>query len=119
MNTSGKRTVMFPLFWRIFLLIWLALAAAVALSNLVTRELLDREREAIEQLEGLRDVAIEAARLRQGDDRGAFWRYLRAKGEEMDLHLMLVDVDHASEQLPDSVRSECDPGTIASRPWSR
>ncbi|WP_417547164.1 sensor histidine kinase [Marinobacter segnicrescens] len=104
MKTSEKRTVMFPLFWRIFLLIWLALAAAVVLSNLVTRELLDREREAIEQLEGLRDVAIEAARLRQGDDRGAFWRYLRAKGEEMDLHLMLVDVDDAREQLPDSVR---------------
>lgn len=104
MNTSEKRTVMFPLFWRIFLLIWLALAAAVVLSNLVTRELLDREREAIEQLEGLRDVAIEAARLRQGDDRGAFWRYLRAKGEEMDLHLMLVDVGDAREQLPDSVR---------------
>lgn len=95
---------MFPLFWRIFLLIWLALAAAIALSNLATRELLDRERAAIEQLEGLRDVAIEAARLRQGEDRGAFWRYLRAKGEELDLHLMLVDVDQAGEQLPDSVR---------------
>lgn len=104
MNTNGKRPFMFPLFWRIFLLIWLALASAVVLSNLVTRELLDREREAIEDLESLRDVAIEAVRLRQGEDRGAFWRYLRAKGEELDLHLMLVDVDDAREQLPDSVR---------------
>jgi signal transduction histidine kinase len=95
---------MFPLFWRIFLLIWLALASAVVLSNLVTRELLDREREAIEDLEGLRDVAIEAVRLEQGSDRGAFWRYLRAKGEELNLHLMLVDVDEARDQLPDSVR---------------
>lgn len=66
MNTNGKRPFMFPLFWRIFLLIWLALASAVVLSNLVTRELLDREREAIEDLESLRDVAIEAVRLKQG-----------------------------------------------------
>src|SRR5690554_2430132 len=93
-----------PLFWQIFLLIWLALAAAVVLSNLVTRELLDREREAIEQLEGLRDVAVEAARLRQEEDRGTYWRYLRSHGEQMDLHLMLVDVDDARQQLPDSVR---------------
>ena len=67
MNTSGKRQLMFPLFWRIFLLIWLALASAVVLSNLVTRELLDREREAIEDLESLRDVAIEAARVPDGE----------------------------------------------------
>lgn len=104
MSVSGKRPFMFPLFWRIFLLIWLALATAIVLSHLVNRELLDREREAIEQLEGLRDVAVEAARLRRGDDRGAFWRYLRAKGEELDLHLMLVDADEARDQLPDSVR---------------
>ena len=104
MDTIGKRTMILPLFWRIFLLIWLALAAAVVLSNLVTRELLDREREAIEQLEGLRDVAVEAARLRQEEDRGTFWRYLRSQGEQMDLHLMLVDVDEARQQLPDSVR---------------
>ncbi len=99
-----KRQLMFPLFWRIFLLIWLALATAVLVSNFATRELMDREREAIEHLEGLRDVAIEAARLKDGGDRGAFWRYLRAKGEELELHLMLVDVDTASEHLPDSVR---------------
>lgn len=104
MNTTGKRPFMFPLFWRIFLLIWLALASAVVLSNLVTRELLDREREAIEDLEGLRDVAIEAVRLDRGQDRGAFWGYLREKGHELDLHLMLVDVESARDQLPDSVR---------------
>lgn len=104
MNTHRKRSFMFPLFWRIFLLIWLALASAVVLSNLVTRELLEREREAIEDLESLRDVAIEAARLDRGEDRGAFWRYLRSKGEELDLHLMLVDVEDSQRRLPDSVR---------------
>ena len=104
MNTNGKRPLMFPLFWRIFLLIWLALASAVILSNLVTRELLDREREAIEDLESLRDVAMEAARLDRGTDRRAFWTYLRDKGHELDLHLMLVDTDQAQNKLPDSVR---------------
>ncbi|MFL1484853.1 sensor histidine kinase [Marinobacter sp. LN3S78] len=104
MNTHGKRPFMFPLFWRIFLLIWLALASAIVLSNLVTRELLEREREAIEDLESLRDVAVEAARLDRGTDRGAFWGYLREKGHELDLHLMLVDTDQARDELPDSVQ---------------
>ncbi|SFR55259.1 Signal transduction histidine kinase [Marinobacter daqiaonensis] len=104
MKISDKQRVTFPLFWRIFLLIWLALATAIVVSNLATRELMDREREAIERLEGLRDVAVEAARLRRGDNQGEFWRYLRSQGERLDLHLMLVDVDDAREQLPDSVR---------------
>ena len=44
-----KQRPMFPLFWRIFLSIWLAMAITVVASNLATRMLLDREREAIER----------------------------------------------------------------------
>ena len=52
-----KQRPMFPLFWRIFLSIWLAMAVTVVASNLATRMLLDREREAIERQAGLRDLA--------------------------------------------------------------
>src|SRR5690554_7825526 len=82
---------MFPLFWRIFLSIWLAMAVTVVASNLATRYLLDRERQAIERQVGLHELAREALALRLGEDRGAMWRFLRAEGERLDLHLMLIE----------------------------
>ena len=39
------KSFMFPLFWRIFISIWLAMAVTVVASNLATRYLLDRERQ--------------------------------------------------------------------------
>lgn len=93
----------FPLFWRIFLLIWLALLVTFVVSTLVTRELVERERLTIERLEGLRDVAEEAFSIRL-EDRGAGWRYLREQGERLNLHLLLVEDDGRGQRLPDSVR---------------
>jgi hypothetical protein len=48
------------MFWRIFLLIWLAMALTVVVSNIATRELMDRERLAIEEAHAhrIRDAAI-------------------------------------------------------------
>lgn len=98
-----KRWLILPLFWRIFLLIWLALLITLVVSTLVTRELIERERLTIERLEGLRDLAEEAYALRQ-EDRGASWRFLRERGEELGLHLVLIEESSQGQQLPDSVR---------------
>ena len=54
------RRLRFPLFWRIFLSIWLAMAVTVLMSNVATRALMERERMAIERQVGLRELALEA-----------------------------------------------------------
>jgi signal transduction histidine kinase len=52
-----RRRIILPLFWRVFLSIWLAMAVTVVVSNLAIRMLLDHEREAIERQVGLRELA--------------------------------------------------------------
>ncbi|WP_207308892.1 sensor histidine kinase [Marinobacter salicampi] len=81
----------FPLFWRIFGMIWLAMALTLLVSNFTTQELIDRERSAIERQEGLRDIAAEALQVRSSEGRGAAWRYLKEQGQALDLHLLLVE----------------------------
>ena len=85
------KSFMFPLFWRIFISIWLAMAVTVVASNLATRYLLDRERQAIERQVGLHEIAREALNLRNRENRGEMWRFLRSEGERLDLHLMLIE----------------------------
>lgn len=97
------RRLILPLFWRIFLFIWLALLVTFLVSSLVTGALIERERLTIERLEGLRDVAERAFEIRRAD-RGASWRYLREQGEELGLHLILVEEVGSGQRLPDSVR---------------
>lgn len=111
----SKRLV-FPLFWRIFLSIWLAMAVTVLVSNMATRELMDRERETIERQVGLREIALEAVSLRQNDSRGAAWRYLKEQGRELDLHLILVDSERHDGQLPSSIRDRMQQGWHKHRP---
>lgn len=95
---------MFPLFWRIFLSIWLAMAVTVVVSNLATRFLLDRERQAIERQVGLRDLGMEAITVRERQGRGDAWRFLRDEGERLDLHLILFERDDADDRLPEPIR---------------
>ena len=66
-----KRRFMVPLFWRIFLLIWLAMAVTVVVSNLASRVLLDRERAAIERqfFQLTRDLGFEVAAIRESQGR--------------------------------------------------
>lgn len=78
------------LFWRIFLLIWLAMAAALLLNNLVDRQLVNYERQKLEQQPELSALAAEAVRIQQDEGRGATWRYLREQGEQRGLQLLLV-----------------------------
>ncbi|WP_239036514.1 HAMP domain-containing sensor histidine kinase [Marinobacter sp. C7] len=96
--------MMFPLFWRIFLSIWLAMAVTVVASNLATRFLLDRERQAIERQVGLRDLGMEAIDVREQKGRGDAWRFLRSQGERLDLHLILVERDDEDDRLPEPIR---------------
>ncbi len=111
-----KGRLMFPLFWRIFLSIWLAMAVTVVVSNLATRTLLDRERQAIERQVGLRDLADEAIQIREQQGRAEAWRYLRRQGKELDLHLMLVDQEEGEQRLPRDVRKRMKSGWYPQKP---
>ncbi len=99
-----NKPLMFPLFWRIFLSIWLAMAVTVVASNLATRFLLDRERQAIERQVGLRDLGMEAIDIREQKGRGDAWRFLRSQGERLDLHLILIERDEQDDRLPEPIR---------------
>ena len=103
-----SRRLTFPLFWRIFLTIWLAMAVAVVASNMVTRYLMDRERETIERQVGLQDLAREAVDIRERLGRVETWRFLRREGERRDLHLLLIERDLDLGRLPKSVRERMD-----------
>ncbi|QSP94673.1 HAMP domain-containing histidine kinase [Marinobacter salinisoli] len=93
-----------PLFWRIFLFIWLAMAVTVLASQLATRVLLDRERQAIERQVGLEDLGLEAVEIRERQDKRMAWRFLRQQGEERGLYLILNDQSENDGQLPSFVR---------------
>ncbi|HLT12727.1 MAG TPA: HAMP domain-containing sensor histidine kinase [Marinobacter sp.] len=107
---------MFPLFWRIFLSIWLAMAVTVIASNLATRFLLDRERLAIERQVGLHELALEAVKLREQQGRGDVWRFLRGEGERLQLHLMLIEKEQGDHRLPESIRERIQSGWYPNKP---
>lgn len=85
-------------------------------SNLATRYLLDRERQAIERQVGLHELAREALALRLGEDRGAMWRFLRAEGERLDLHLMLIEKEEGHHRLPRQIRERIQSGWYPNKP---
>lgn len=107
---------MFPLFWRIFLSIWLAMAVTVIASNLATRFLLDRERQAIERQVGLHELAREALSLLEQQGRGDAWRFLRAEGERLELHLMLIEKEQGEHRLPRNIRERIQSGWYPNKP---
>lgn len=111
-----KRRILFPLFWRIFLSIWLAMAVTVVASNLATRMLLDKEREAIERQAGLRDLAEQAIAIREAGDRGEAWRFLKAEGERLDLHLVLIEQNEHDGKLPSFIRDRMQSGWYPQKP---
>lgn len=111
-----KMPLMIPLFWRIFLSIWLAMAVTVVASNLATRMLLDKEREAIERQAGLRDLAEQAIAIREAGDRGEAWRFLKAEGERLELHLVLIEQDENDGKLPSFIRDRMQSGWYPQKP---
>ncbi|MCM0612828.1 HAMP domain-containing histidine kinase [Marinobacter sediminum] len=111
-----KKRMMFPLFWRIFLSIWLAMAITVVVSNLATRTLLDRERQAIERQVGLRELALEAIRVRETEGRGDAWRFLRTQGERLELRLILIERDRHDGRLPSFIRDRMKSGWYPQKP---
>lgn len=111
-----KHWLSFSLFWRIFMLIWLAMALTVVVSNIATRELIDRERLSIERQEGLRGLGSEAVIIRQSEGRGAAWRYLKEQGRELDLHLILINSDEHGQKLPKSLQDRMGAGWYRHRP---
>jgi len=111
-----KPRMMFPLFWRIFLSIWLAMAVTMLISNMATRALIDRERASIERQVGLRELGLEALTVREREGRGAAWRFLRGQGERLELHLILVENDEQNGRLPAPIRERLESGWYRQRP---
>lgn len=112
---TARRRI-FPLFWRIFLMIWLAMATTVVISNLLTRELVDRERTSIERQQDLRHVGREAIRIREHDGPQALRRYLFREGRELDLHIVLLADDEFEDRLPEDIRRRIANGWHHQRP---
>lgn len=110
-----KRRLMVPLFWRIFLLIWLAMAVTVIVSSLASRVLLDRERAAIERQLELRDLGLEVAAIRDSRGRRDAQRFLRSQGDELGLHLMMLDAEDNS-RLPAAIRARMESGWYRQKP---
>ncbi|PSF06093.1 sensor histidine kinase [Marinobacter fuscus] len=106
----------FPLFWRVFLSIWLAMAVTLVASNLASRWLLDRERQAIERELGLQELAREALAIRERDGRGPAWRFLRAESERLGLHLMLIEREEGRHRLPRVIRERIQSGWYPHKP---
>lgn len=115
-----SRRLSFPLFWRIFLMLWLAMAVTVVVSGLATRELINRDGLSVEHQEGLRDIGAEAVTIRQDQGRGATTRYLKDQGEALDLHLLLIAGEQVEsvdgEALPRESRDRMGAGWIRQRP---
>ncbi|OEY65308.1 sensor histidine kinase [Marinobacter sp. X15-166B] len=109
-----------PLFWRIFVLIWLAMAATVIISNAATRQLQERERTGIERQIGLRNIGMDAIRIQQQQGRAVAWRYLKQQGRELELRLVLLDARQreagSDSHLPRSVRERLGAGWYRHRP---
>jgi len=110
-----KRRLMVPLFWRIFLLIWLAMAVTVVVSSLVSQVLLDRERAGIERQLELRDLGLEVAAIRDSRGRREAYKFLSAQGDELGLHLMMITADE-NERLPPAIRSRIESGWYRQKP---
>ncbi|ROU02177.1 sensor histidine kinase [Marinobacter sp. R17] len=92
-----------PLSWRIFFLVWFAMAMAVVLSNVAIQELARQERQQLEQRADLVKLAERAVMIREsGHPREAF-RLLREQGERHHLRLLLVEGDNLRRE-PDRGR---------------
>ena len=105
-----SRRLRFPLFWRIFISIWLAMALTMIAGSVVTYTLKDRERQAIERQAGLQEIAVRALAVRKNEGRGDAWRFLKEQGSKLDLHLFLIEADHNDGSLPESIRERMQSG---------
>lgn len=103
-----KSRFFLPLSWRIFFLIWFAMALAVVLSNTAIQEWARRERLQLEQRDDLAQLASQAVALKEAGERRQAFRLLKEAGERERLHLFLVE----GEEMRDRHR----PGFQPQRP---
>lgn len=82
-----------PLSWRIFFLVWFAMAMAVILSNVAIQEFARQERVQLEQRADLAKLAEQVASLKASGERRAAWKLLREEGNRQRLRLLLVEDD--------------------------
>lgn len=110
-----------PLFWRIFLMVWLAMALTLAAGQLVSRLLVAQEQQAMARQLGLYELGLEALALSQSRGSDVARQFLRAQGRSLGLHLILAAPEASgdagrSRNLPASVQNRMDSHWFALKP---
>ncbi|WP_148863638.1 sensor histidine kinase [Marinobacter fonticola] len=111
-----KARFFLPLSWRIFFLIWFAMALAVVLSNTAIHEWAGRERAQLEQRQDLAQLAQQAVALKEAGERRQAFRLLREQGERERLHLFLIEGDEARDGIAGKLRERHGAGWQPQRP---
>ena len=93
-----RRRFMVPMFWRIFLMIWLAMAVTLLAGQVVSRLLVAQEQEAMTRQFGLHELGQEALSLSLAGNAEAARRLLREEGRKRGVHLLLAAPAEAGEQ---------------------
>ncbi|HEV8078045.1 MAG TPA: HAMP domain-containing sensor histidine kinase [Marinobacter sp.] len=109
-----------PLFWRIFLMVWLAMALTLAAGQLVSRLLVAQEQQVMTRQLGLYELGLEALALSQSRGSDVAHQFLRTQGRSLGLHLILAapeagNASH-SRNLPTSVQNRMDSHWFALKP---
>lgn len=120
-NSPPQRRFMVPLFWRIFLMIWLAMAATLMAGQLVSRLLIAQEQQTMARQFGLFELGQEALQLSQQRGDHTARRYLRDEGRKLGMHLLLAAPAGAGEnghrrRLPASVHNRMQSHWFALKP---
>lgn len=92
------------------------MAVTVVASNLATRMLMDRDRQAIERQVGLQDVALEASHIRKSQGKSAARQFLRSQGEQWQLHLLLISKDEGRRRMPSAMHGRMKSGWFPQKP---
>ena len=116
----GRRFAV-PLFWRIFLMVWLAMALTLVAGQLVSRLLVEQEQQAMARQLGLYELGQEALALRQSGGGDAARKFLRQQGRTLGLHLILAGPETSdglghSRNLPANVHNRMDSHWLALKP---
>jgi two-component system OmpR family sensor kinase len=127
-NNSGadeaaepQRRFTVSLFWRIFLMVWLAMALTLGAGQLVSRLLVAQEQQAMTRQLGLYELGQEVLALSQNGGADAARQFLRQQGRTLGLHLILAAPEASGEpghsrNLPASVQKRMDSHWFALKP---
>jgi two-component system sensor histidine kinase CpxA len=116
-----RRRFAVPLFWRIFFMVWLAMALTLAAGQLVSKLLVEKEQQAVARQLGLYELGQEALMLSKSRSGEASRQFLRQQGRTLGLHLILDAPDASGDSrqghnLPGFVHNRMDSYWFALKP---